>query len=71
MPSLVYIKKEVDGSISFSWRGFLARGRVNRDCWEVAFYPDGLSLSELIKEPNPSIDSATASFLRTTNFVRA
>ncbi|MEM2335545.1 MAG: class II glutamine amidotransferase [Candidatus Bathyarchaeia archaeon] len=26
--------------VSFSWRGFLARGRFNRDSWGVTFYPD-------------------------------
>ena len=56
-------------SVGFSWRGFLARGRFNRDCWGVAFYSDGRSIC-LIKEPNPSVSSAMASFLKSTNFVR-
>lgn len=56
-------------SVSFSWRGFLARGRLNRDGWGVAFYPDGRSLC-LIKEPRPSVDSAMAKFLRSADFVR-
>ncbi|MEM0254144.1 MAG: class II glutamine amidotransferase [Candidatus Bathyarchaeia archaeon] len=56
-------------SVSFSWRGFLARGRFNRDGWGVAFYPDGRSIC-LIKEPNPSVSSAMASYLKSTNFVR-
>lgn len=54
---------------SFSWRGFLARGRANRDGWGVVFYLDDRSLC-LIKEPNPSVNSAMASFLRSANLVR-
>ncbi|MEM3466227.1 MAG: class II glutamine amidotransferase [Candidatus Jordarchaeales archaeon] len=56
-------------SIGFSWRGFLARGRVHRDGWGVAFYPDGRSIC-LIKESNPSVNSTMASFLKSANFVR-
>lgn len=57
-------------SINFTWRGFLARCRVHGDGWGVAFYPDGKSVS-LIKEPNPSVESPVASFLKMSNIVRS
>jgi len=57
-------------AISFTWRGFMARGSMHRDGWGVAFYPDGLSAC-IIKEPRPSIDSPMVQFLKSANIIHS
>ena len=57
-------------TISFSWRGFIKRGRENRHGWGVAFYPDGFSTC-IIKEPRPSTESPMVKFLMSTNFIKS
>lgn len=57
-------------SVSFTWSGFLSRGRQNPDGWGVAFYPDDKSVC-VIKEPSPSIDSPMAQFLKSRDFVKS
>ena len=45
--------------ISFSWRGFRKRGRIQRDGWGVSWYL-GDGLVGLVKEPRPSVESPIA-----------
>ncbi len=49
--------------VRFAWRGFVRRGREHRHGWGVVFYPDGKS-ALCIKEPEPSVESRMASFLK-------
>ena len=50
-----------DVPISFTWRGFLGKGRIHRHGWGVAWYlGDGVGL---IKEPKPSPESPIARLL--------
>ncbi len=51
--------KEV--SVSFTWRGFVSRGRIHRDGWGVAWYV-GKGVA-LVKEPRPASSSPMATFL--------
>ena len=51
--------REVD--VSFTWRGFLRRGRLNYHGWGVAWYLNG-SVG-LVKEPKPALDSSIARLL--------
>ena len=48
-------------SVSFTWRGFLRRGKGNPDGWGVAWYADRRVF--LVKEPRPSVKSPIARFL--------
>ena len=48
-------------SISFTWRGFLKRGRIHCDGWGVAWYV-GKGVA-LVKEPRPAPESPMARFL--------
>jgi glutamine amidotransferase len=57
-------------TVSFTWRGFIKRGRENRDGWGVAFYPDAFSAC-IIKEPKPSTKSPMAEFLKSSNFIKS
>ena len=45
--------------VSFTWRGFVKRGRVHRDGWGVAWYLDN-GLAGVVKEPRPAPDSPIA-----------
>mgnify|MGYP000209182084 CR=1 FL=1 len=45
--------------VSFTWRGFVKRGKVHRDGWGVAWYLDG-ALVGVVKEPRPAPDSPIA-----------
>lgn len=50
-----------DVPISFTWRGFIKRGKVHRDGWGVAwFFKDRLGL---VKEPRPAPNSPIAKLL--------
>lgn len=59
-----------DVSISFSWHGFVKRGRKHRDGWGVAWYVPkfyrgkyiGMGVA-LVKEPRPSVSSPVAKLL--------
>ena len=53
--------------VSFSWRGFIQRGRVNYHGWGIAFYRDNAAM--IVKEPQPAPESPMAHFLR--NIVRS
>lgn len=57
-------------NVTFSWRGFLAKGKSHKDGWGIAFYPDERSAC-IIKEPNPSSHSPMASFLRSYDFIKS
>jgi len=50
-----------DVSISFTWRGFLKRGRLNYHGWGVAWYLD--KYVGLVKEPKPAHKSPIARLL--------
>ncbi len=54
--------------VRFTWRGFLRRGKSNRDGWGVAFYNDKAAI--VVKEPLPAPDSSMARILRDTDYVR-
>ena len=48
--------------VSFTWRGFRKKGRVNRDGWGIAWYLEE-GLAGLVKEPRPAPDSPIAKLM--------